>query len=265
MNKIRIIFLVVTILVGLFLINSVSRTKPTVSEEKQLDDLQIYLLIGQSNMAGRAAIEIQEIDTLKNVYLYTGIVNKEWEKAANPLNKYLSVRKKLSMQKLGPGYSFAAKMANFQSDKTIGLVVNAKGGTSIGLWKPGSEFYKEAIVRTKKAMQFGVLKGVLWHQGESDASKYEAYLPQLVELIKALRSDLNAPNLPFVAGQLSNDKPGRSGFNEIIQQLPQHIDHVSVVTTENTSTIDSTHFDAASQRLLGSRYATEMIKLLNIK
>jgi len=232
---------------------------------REKDELDIYLLIGQSNMAGRATIEIQDLDTLTNVFLFTGIENKEWEKAANPLNKYSSIRKKLSMQKLGPGYNFAKKMVKAQKGKKIGLVVNAKGGTKIDLWKPDSMFYKEAVQRTQQAMEFGNLKGVLWLQGEADANKYKVYLPKLVTLIKSLRSDLNIPELPFVAAQLSNDKPHRSRFNEMILELPTQLDHVSVITSENTSTIDSTHFDAASQHLLGERYAIEMIKLLKIK
>ena len=108
-------------------------------------------------------------------------------------------------------------------------------------------------------MQYGELKGVLWHQGESDSSKYKEYMTKLVTMINALRADLNTPDLAFVAGQLSNDKPHRSDFNKMIMELPKHTDNASVITTENTSTIDSTHFDAASQRLLGERYAKKMI------
>src|SRR5699024_11694824 len=63
--------------------------------------------IGQSNRAGRGFIEQPQKDTLKNVYLFTG---DGWEPAANPLNKYSTVRKALSIQKLGPGYGFAKKL-----------------------------------------------------------------------------------------------------------------------------------------------------------
>lgn len=223
--------------------------------------LDIYLLIGQSNMAGRAEIESQDKDTLKNVFLYKGKVDSMWERAANPLNKYSSIRKNLSMQKLNPGYIFAREMAKSSANQ-IGLIVNARGGTSINLWNPDSEFYKEAVMRTKTAMRYGILKGILWHQGESDVSEYESYLPKLLELIQSLRSDLGIPNLPFIAGQLSDDKPQRQGFNKMILELPKKMDNTGVVKTDNTSTFDSTHFDSASQRLLGERYAKEMKKIL---
>lgn len=211
-------------------------------------------------MAGRAAIELQDLDTLQGVFLYKGIEGVVWERAANPLNKYSSIRKKLSMQKLGPGYTFAHAMRS--AKKQIGLVVNAKGGTSINLWAPGSDFYREAVQRTKKAMKYGSLKGVLWLQGESDASKYQSYLPKILDMIRSLRSDLNLPELPFIASQLSGDKPHREGFNNMIMELPKNIEHTAVIKTKRTNTIDSTHFDSGSQRLLGERYARKMKKLL---
>lgn len=237
-----------------------NKAKEIEKENGSKKPMDIYLLIGQSNMAGRAEMAGSDTDTLKNVFLYTGIPGKEWEKAANPLNKYSSIRKKLSMQKMGPGYHFAKKMS--KGENPLGLVVNAKGGTNIGLWKPGSEFYIEAIRRTKEAMKYGNLKGILWHQGEANASKYQEYTPKIVALIEAFRADFELPNLPFVVGQLSEDKPSRTNFNKMILQLPSAISNVGVATTEKTSTIDSTHFDSKSQRLLGERYAREMQKLL---
>ncbi|MDW7695766.1 sialate O-acetylesterase [Flammeovirgaceae bacterium SG7u.111] len=224
--------------------------------------LDIYLLIGQSNMAGRAEIEMQDQDSLKGVFLFTGIEGKEWEKAANPLNKYSTIRKKLSMQKLGPGYSFAQKMIENNAGKQIGLVVNAKGGTNISSWAKGTDYYNEAVKQTKAALKFGTLKGIAWHQGEGDASKYESYTPKVIALIEAFREEFNNPDLPVVVGQLSEDKEVRIDFNQMIIQLPKKIDRVAVATSENTSTIDSTHFDSQSQRLMGERYAEEMLKLL---
>ncbi|WP_372753503.1 sialate O-acetylesterase [Mariniflexile sp.] len=232
------------------------------SNYRQMD---IYLCIGQSNMAGRAQIELQDLDTLKNVFLFTGNQEQPWEQAANPLNKYATIRKELRMQKLGPSYGFAKEMANFSSKNKIGLIVNAKGGTSIEEWKPGASLYNETIIQAKKALKYGILKGIIWHQGESNSSRYDSYMQKLIELIEALRTDLDAPDVPFVAGQLSIDKPQRINFNNMILDLPNHLKNTGVVTTENLSTIDETHFDSASQRILGKRYAMEMINLISKK
>jgi len=247
-------FIIAISFISMFL--SISCTGDT----KNSDKIDIYLLIGQSNMAGRAVIEPLDADSLENVFLFVGKNDTVWEKAANPLNKYSTIRKRLTMQKLGPGYSFARKIEK-SSNKPIGLVVNAKGGTKIDLWAQDSMFYTEAVRRTKEAMQYGELKGVLWHQGEADASKYRKYTPKIIALIKALRADFGMPDLPVVVGQLSNDKPKRIPFNEMLLQLPNEIENTGVVTTENLSTIDNTHFDSKSQRILGERYAEEMLKL----
>lgn len=255
-------FFVLLIFVN-FIFTGCKSTLVTTDGHIKADKLDVYLLIGQSNMAGRAEIELQDRDTLKGVFLYTGIEGDEWEKAANPLNKYSSIRKDISMQKLNPGYTFARDMSASAEGKKIGLVVNAKGGTSISLWAPGSDFYIEAVKRTKDAMRFGVIKGIVWHQGESDASKYNTYTPKVITLIEALRDEFNMPDLPVVVGQLSEDKDLRIPFNQMIIQLPSKVKNVGVVTSENTATIDSTHFDATSQRLLGERYAREMLKLLS--
>jgi hypothetical protein len=213
-------------------------------------------------MAGRAEIERQDMDTLDNVYLYTGIEGEEWESAANPLNKYSTIRKDISMQKLGPGYTFVQKIFENNRGKPIGLVVNARGGTNISSWAQGSEYYNEAVKRTRAALKYGALTGIVWHQGEGDVSEYEQYTPKIIALIKSLRADFGIPDLPVVVGQLSEDKARRIDFNEMIIRLPEKIDRVTVVTTEKTTTIDSTHFDSASQRLMGERYAIEMLKLL---
>jgi hypothetical protein len=45
-----------------------------------------------------------------------------------------------------------------KSKNSIGLVVNAKGGTKIEQWLPGTEFYTEAVKRTKAALEYGELK-----------------------------------------------------------------------------------------------------------
>jgi len=225
-------------------------------------DLDIYLCIGQSNMAGRATIDETVADTLEHVYLFTDNPNEMWVRAANPLNKYSSIRKSLAMQKLGPAYSFAKEMAQLQPEKEIGLVVNAKGGTSINQWHPDSLFFKEAVRRTKLAMKYGQLKGVIWHQGCADSRRWDSYLPKLKYMVAQLRLALGDPDLPIVVGQLSYDKPFRKSFNEMLLDVPDSINHSAVVSSEGLSTIDKTHFDTKSQIIFGKRYADKMIDLI---
>jgi len=217
--------------------------------------LHIYLLIGQSNMAGRAPLTTQQSSVIERCFLLND--NDQWEPAQNPLNRYSTIRKELSMQKLNPGYSFAKAMLTANKNISIGLVVNAKGGTMIEQWKKGSIFYSEAVKRTEKAQQHGILKGILWHQGESNNQNPAGYLEKLETLISNLRHDLGIRDLPFIAGQVNNVPD----INTQIEKLPQTLDFCGFVSSQGLTTFDRWHFDSGSMLILGERYAEEMLKI----
>ena len=225
---------------------------------------RVYLLIGQSNMAGRAPVETEDEGPIEGCELFNA--SGEWEPATNPLNRYSTVGKKLSLQKLGPGYGFAKRMRELYPDISLGLVVNARGGTKIAEWAKGTDYYDEAIARLKLALtDGGQLGGILWHQGEGDSRRTETYLDSLSTLIANLRSDLNAPNLPFVAGLLEMDDRefGKSPrlINEVVLTLPSVVPNTAVASTQGLLTMDGTHFDSAGQRELGKRYAEALFSL----
>ena len=172
--------------------------------EKELKNLDIYLVIGQSNMAGRAQIREEDQDEIKNTYLFTGNEDPAWVKATNPINRYSTVRKSMDMQRLSLAYSFAQSIIKARPENEIGLVANAKGGTKIVQWLPGTELYEAAIKQTKKAIAYGTLKGIIWHQGEGDCDplRIDMYLGRLEVLINAIREEFDDQTIPFIAGQL---------------------------------------------------------------
>ena len=216
---------------------------------------EIYLLIGQSNMAGRAALTDADLAVMEGCVLLND--KDEWEPAKNPLNRYSTIRKGLGMQKLGPGYGFANEMLRAKPGTAIGLVVNAKGGSRIEQWEKGGKFYEDAVRRAKAAQKNGTIKGILWHQGESNEKNPEGYLEKLSALVANLRADLGSPDLPFVAGQV-NKVPA---VNEQIAKLPKTVSGTSYVSSEGLTATDRWHFDPKSANLLGKRYATEILKL----
>ena len=120
-------------------------------------ELDIYLCIGQSNMAGRATLTPEVMDTLKHVYLFND--KDAFEEAVNPMNRYSTIRKDMSMQRLGPAYAFGKEMYK-QTGKEIGLVINARGGSSINSWLKGSVdgYYEQALARVREAMKHGRLR-----------------------------------------------------------------------------------------------------------
>lgn len=245
-------------LIGCLLALSVSRISAQQSSgapEQREKPMHIYLLIGQSNMAGRADIPEEATAIIGRCFLFNA--EGKWEPASNPLNRHSPIRKDLRLQKLGPGYSFAKKLLEAEPDARIGLVVNARGGTSIDEWLARGDIYWSTRRRAREAAKQGVLKGVIWHQGESDEDKAGEYLGKLKTLISNLRADLGVANLPFIAGQIAKDGP----INTEIARLPATVHASAFVSSEGLTTFDGTHFDTRSQLLLGERYAEAMIRL----
>lgn len=232
------------------LVSILASTLPAMAKEK----MHLYLLIGQSNMAGRAPIAKEDEGVIERCFLLNG--EDKFEPAKNPLNRYSTIRKGLNMQKMNPGYSFSKTMLKKDPKLTIGLVVNAKGGSSIKQWSRDSKFYQEALRRVKAAQKNGELKGILWHQGETDHKDPE-YLEKLKELVTNLRKDLKSPKLPFVAGQVHN----ADEVNAQIAKLSSELPHTGVVRSNGLTAMDRWHFDAKSMKILGERYAVEMAKI----
>ena len=80
------------------------------------------------------------------------------------------------------------------------------GGASIASIHKGTKVYGDAIAKAQWASRAGVIKGVLWHQGESDTTSPQlasTYGKKLKQLVRDLRVDLKQPNLPFVVGNLA--------------------------------------------------------------
>lgn len=241
--------------------------------KKPLKTLDLYLCIGQSNMAGRGKLSPEVMDTLQNVYL----LNAEgmFEPAVNPLNRYSTIGKELSWQQVGPSYGFAKSMAT--KKRPIGLIVNARGGSSIHSWiknaKQSGGYYDEAVRRTKEAMKYGKLKAIIWHQGEADCHQPEAYKEMIIQLMTDLRNDLGMPDLPVVVGQIAQwnwtKKPripeGTKPFNDMIKEISTFLPHSACVSSQGLTPLKNEtdpHFNTASQIILGQRYAKEVKKLI---
>lgn len=223
----------------------------------------LYLLIGQSNMAGRGVVDEESKVTHPRVLMLNK--NREWVPATDPLHFDKPAAG------VGPGLAFGKHMAEANPKVRIGLIPCAVGGTSIMVWAPGKEDkstqthpYDDMLERTKAALQAGVLKGILWHQGESDL-KNPGYGKRLAELIERLRKDLSAPKVPFVASELSplNPKTAEAvtAFNVALRDVKAS--HFTCVSGEGLDHKgDKLHYNTASARMLGQRFAEKMKTLL---
>ncbi len=88
---------------------------------------------------------------IENSYLLDA--EGKWSSAKAPFNAYSTVRKDLKLQGINPIFSFAQILSKHSSDKKIGYVVNARGGTKIREWQPGEKLYEEAVKRAKLAQK----------------------------------------------------------------------------------------------------------------
>jgi hypothetical protein len=230
------------------------------------EKFQLYLLMGQSNMAGRGKIEAEDKTPDSRVFVFT--LSNAWELAAEPIT-----RDRKSGLGVGPGLAFGKMMAGKNPGITIGLVPCAVGGTPLKRWERGGDLYSNVVYRARQVMEQGILSGVLWHQGESDSgtkAHADSYGDRLSGMIRDLRTDLNSPNLPFVAGQLgeflAQRGPDKSPFmtvvNEALTSLPEKVPHTACASSKGFQHKgDGVHFDAKSQREFGRRYAIEMLRL----
>lgn len=227
-------------------------------------NFHLYLLIGQSNMSGRGALDAQSKETNAQVFMLTK--DLEWKPATDPLHF------DKPFAAVGPGLAFGKAMAQANPKIRIGLIPCAVGGTSIKVWVPGAKDkatkthpYDDMLRRVLVAQQQGVLKGILWHQGEADRAD-ATYTNSLIELIARLRKDLNAPNVPFVAGELGTFNPKNRAvtekFNVMLDGLQENEKNYACVSSGGLKDRgDHLHFNAASARMLGKRYAETMLKL----
>lgn len=238
--------------------------------------LDLYLLLGQSNMKGRGTMPETPGNDARMVMMH--LKTDAWYLARHPLHLTGDPETFEGHDNagVGPGLSFAETVFAADSAARIGLIPCAKGGSAISLWGADGPLYIEAVRRTKLALSQGPagktrLRGVLWLQGEADAKpgKQENYAAALHDLVDRLRIDLSDPGLPFIActiGEMRPDAAGKmnTGINQILLDLPNRRPGTACVDARDLKGHigDSVHFDTASQEEIGRRYAAAFLKLV---
>lgn len=223
----------------------------------------VFLLMGQSNMAGRGLLS----DVEPIVDSSISVLNEgNWQLAKEPLHH------DSSDAGVGLAMSFAEQLRVHNPASQISLIPCAVGSTSIDEWLEGP-LYDQAIERAKKAKSAGNLRAVLWHQGESNsgtAEKAEGYADKLACLISNLRRDLAEPKLAFVAGELPRFLPQPNRFqysnsvNRALVSLVADVPNYQLASSENlTANEDNVHFNARSLRELGQRYFQAYLRAQN--
>lgn len=234
----------------------------------QAEDLHVFLLMGQSNMSGYGRVLPEDTLPIPGVTMLRGWETKavKWEPARQPIHNRL---KSDQFCLAGP---FARAYRDAHPGVTVGLIPVAWGGAAITEINKGTAAYADAIAKAVIAREKGVLKGVLWHQGESDsvnAERAQAYAARLKQLVLDLRADLGEPDLPFIAGNLAefygtgpeHNAPERVALiDEVraaLRDLPNRLPHTAFVESAGLRAREKhqVHFDRESLITLGKRYA----------
>jgi len=233
----------------------------------------IFFMVGQSNMAGRGTIESQ--DTITNKRILTIDSENNWIVAKEPLHFY-----ELNFAGLDCGMSFAGKLIKHIPDSiTIALVPCAVGGSSVFEWLNDenhrgvnllSNFRKKVQLSRKK----GTIKGILWHQGESNANETDLpeYKDALLQLFGKFRASIENDELPIILGEIGKfaEPEEKAGYfeeiNQIIRTVAAGNDNFYYVSSEGMEHKgDHLHFNSKGQRELGKRYAEKYIEVSGLK
>lgn len=233
--------------------------------------LDLFLLIGQSNMKGRGFMPAEPKRDPRLVMM--SLKDDEWYLARHPLHLTGDPRTFDGADNagVGPGLAFAEAIAAASPNTRVGLVPCAVGGSAIALWQKGARLHENAVRRAKLAMHAGApvparIRGALWLQGEADATdeRIGVYEEKLHALVRDLRAELGEPELPFVActiGEMSPDGAGRrkADLNAILLRLPDRVPRTACVDARDIKTHigDAVHFDTAAQEEIGRRYAAK--------
>ena len=227
-----------------------------------------FLMIGQSNMAGRGDFgEVERIDNADCYMLRMG----RWQKMSEPINPDRSIFDVEFHSGINLCASFADRYAK-HFHKKIGLIPCADGGTRILQWQPGGLLFDHAVLMTRLAMRTSNFGGILWHQGESDCNddNFSLYKERAIRMITEIRRELHAEDLPFIFGELSEDISQRWNIgdypvrmNSIFREIQREIPNCRLVSSKGLSLKpDGLHFNSTSLREFGNRYFDAYLELV---
>ncbi|MCX7725755.1 MAG: sialate O-acetylesterase [Chitinispirillaceae bacterium] len=258
----------------------------------------LFLCFGQSNMAGGASTDtITDCDTTSpkakrvkvmafmtcNTKSQRSCTNyqivrteNQWYTAFPPYNN--------CSEGIGPADYFGKTLIDSVEDNIkIGFIPCSFSGQSIKVYQKnnttqiptwahptvGTKGYEWMINRCKLAQKDGVLKGILFHQGKSDAGQ-SWWVSTTKSIFDDIKKDLGIGDIPIVLGELLQDAGACcASHNPLVHELAKQMPNCTVVSSAGLKMRPgdqyNAHFDDKSMREFGRRYAREYIKLVKEK
>ena len=252
-------------------------------------NFHIYLCFGQSNMEGNAAVEAIDKQNVPERFQMLPAVDFNstkkmgvWCTAVPPLCR--------------PGtgltpvdYFGRTLVEKLPENISVGVINVAVGGAKIELFM---QEYKDAYIASEKdwfraycaqydndplgrliemgkiAQKKGTIKGILLHQGESNNGASD-WCDKVAEIYKRIcyYLGLDPEQTPLLAGEtLYKDQGGACYWHNqaALPKLKKAVPNSYVISAKDIpgNGKDPWHFSAEGYRMLGKRYAEQMLKLL---
>jgi hypothetical protein len=245
----------------------------------QSTDFHIYLAFGQSNMEGYPGVEAQDKTGVNARFQLLPAV--DWSDKSRTKGTWTTAVPPLCRSSTGlcPCDYFGRTLVDSLPEKIkIGVVNVAVAGCAIDMFDKdkyqsyisgqaswmkdianlyGGNPYARLVEMAKAAQKDGVIKGILLHQGETDAgtSGWAGKVKGVYDnLIKDL--GLDASKTPFLAGDLVNPSSN-------VQNLPKTLQNSYVISSKGLGNRgDGMHFSTQGYRDIGKRYADTMLNVL---
>lgn len=276
--------------------------------------IRVFILAGQSNMNGFGYNKDLPDDSkkFKDVYIFQGNsvadgdlnggVGK-WDllKPGNGTGFKTDGKTNMLSDRFGLEMTFARRIKELFPNDKIALIKYAREGTSVdslaaagfGCWdadfngKNGINQYDNFLKTVKNALSEKdidqnrkndelIMSGILWMQGEGDASYDEEianrYYAHLKTLMNQMRASVLSDDLPVVIGKISDSGKNEKGKVWPMGELVQYAQEKFVRNDKNAAIVRDTknyrygndpwHYDSAGYIDLGRRFADEVFRLI---
>lgn len=242
-----------------------------------LQPYDVVLVIGQSNAKG-TGYPLAHTDPVHGIDQFPAL-NKPEAGAITPAIEPLLHQGPVSSNP-GTGFPipFAGAHLAANPGRRVLLVPSAWGATGFSTsprtwdWTApddGNNLALNAVRQCQQALaaagEDARLAGILWHQGEGDTGIAEQYAGLLDGLIAWLRTELAAPDAPFVVGQMSPDRQGGPGalvIDAAHQDTPARVARTAFAPTppglHNPG--DQTHLSTRAFEVIGPRFADALAR-----
>lgn len=233
--------------------------------------MKSFLMLGQSNMAGRG--DFGEVPEIKNP-LCKMLRNGKFIQMSEPVNVDRPIFGTNYHSGIGLSASFADEYAKYFNEE-IGLIPCAEGGSRLIEWQPGEILFDNAVNQAKLAQRSSEIVGILWHQGENDSiekQSVENYHQYFMNIINGILNQLNLPKeTPIIIGELGEflgdfeggKLPYYKEINKILKDLSKELPCSAFVSAKGlTCKADGLHFDSKSCREFGKRYFNAYLQVL---